>query len=395
MRSRDPFEGWFVDPGRPRAPVASSGTWRALVPLAAVLVILGALALVPLLTGGGTTSQPDRIAELAVRAERLRGLTLTGPIAVERLDRRRLTVLLERLLADDPDPGLSQGADDALHLLGVLTPGQSLEEIVTGGLTGQVAGLYDSKADRLYLIETGGVEATGSTVLHEIVHAIQDQRFNLDGPNFGARVEDEDAQAAAQALVEGDATEVQTRFIAEQGVGGLLGELGGALNQIEGTPADQLRLPDYLQRTLEFPYLEGVGFVQALRQEGGQALVDRAFRDPPDTTLAILEPDLYIDGKERTVAVDVPPAARGARRAFDAAFGAADVLGLTGDRDLALTWRGGRIAVDRNGRQGRVVLRIVTTDPARMMEALTKVLPTGTAVSSDTATVTVSRSAAI
>lgn len=395
MNERDPFAGWFAEPEAAAAGGAVSDTRWAFAPLIAVLVVLAVLAWVAVLVGGNDVREPDRIADLTARAERLRGLTLTGPIAVERLDRSELSGLMERLLTEDLDPDLSQGADDALHLMGVLRPGQALDEVVRAGLTRQVAGLYEPKADRLYLIKTRGAEATGSTVLHEIVHAIQDQRFNLDGPNFGANVEDEDGQAAAQALAEGDALEVQTRFIAEQGLGGLLGELGGAVNQLEGTPADQLRLPDYLQRSLEFPYTEGIRFVQALREEGGQDLLDRAFADPPDTTLAILEPERYIEGEDTSVTVDMPPPPSRARRVFDASFGASDIFALTGDRDRALDWRGGRVVVDRTGARGRLEIRIVTADPYGARDALREVLPADTTLTVSGSTLTASRTAAL
>ncbi len=392
MTARDPFPGWFAEPAAGGEGPASAAARRAFAPLAGVLAVLGALAALVVPLGGARVAEPDRMADLTARAERLRGLTLTGPIAVERIDRRRLPTLLERLLREEPDPALSPGADDALHLLGVLGPGESLEQIVSRGFTAQVAGLYEPRADRLYLVANRGAEASGGTVLHEIVHAIQDQRFDLDGPRFGPAVKDEDARAAAQALVEGDATEVMVRFVAEQGVAGLLGELGGALSQVQGIPARDLRLPPYLERSLEFPYIRGKAFVEALREEGGQDLVDRAFTDPPATTLAILDPGRYIDGRDRAVPVRMPPPA-GSRRVFDATFGAADLLALTGDMDVTLGWRGGRIVVDRTGSHGRLELRVVSRDPAATAEALRDVLAGGSSVRVTGRTVRAVRSA--
>ncbi len=129
--------------------------------------------------------------------------------------------------------------------------------------------------------------------------------------------------------------------------------------------------------------------------EGGQALVDRAFTDPPATTLAILDPDRYLDGRDRAVPVTMPPPPAGFRRVLDATFGAADLLALTGDIDVALGWRGGRIVTDRAGPRGRLEMRLIARDARATAGALRDALGAGSSVQVAGRTVRAVRSAIV
>ncbi len=334
-------------------------------------------------TADRAAGEPDatRIPRLQAAAEELTGTTLPGPVSVSRLDANELKELVGRLMDEDPDPMLSTGYNDLFHLMGVLAPGANLETIIRDGLVDQAAGLYDPKTDRLYLVQRAGADVTDSIVVHEIVHAIQDVKYPLESL-MKSRTGDQDGTSAIQAVIEGEATEVQVRYLLDQGAAGILGELSGSLNQLSGT---QFNLPPYLQRSLEFPYTQGQSFIEALRADGGQAAVDRAYRNPPRTTLAIMEPQRYIDGQDGSVSLPAAaPPAQG-QRVLTATFGASEVWALTGDHSLALTWRAGRATVDRSGDEGTLTLTIATSDPEGLSTALEKVLP-------DTTEVTIERS---
>jgi len=374
----------------PAAPVDPPPAQRGRVALAPLVPLVAAL-LVILIAGLGVqafggavvehpetsaTSVPDsvRIPDLQAQSEELREISLGRPVDATRLERERLGALIKEISERDPDPSLSKGADDALHLIGALEGEQSLEAIMEKGLEAQVAGLYDPKTDRLYLIRTAEFDATDSTIVHEIVHALQDHRYDLDAlirPNPS----DADAQTAAQSVAEGDATEVQTRYIQRAGAAAALSELSGTLGQLSGASPDQILLPRFLQRSMEFPYTSGAEFVRAVRDAGGEDAVDRAFRTPPRTTLAIMDPQRYLSGRDAPVAVPVPPVEPGSRRVFDTTFGAADVWALIGDRRVAESWRGGRITVDRIGNRRQMHLAIVAESPGVLAAALRTSLP--------------------
>ena len=133
---------------------------------------------------------------------------------------------------------------------------------------------------------------------HEIVHALQQQHFHIDG----IKADSSDGRLAFLSLVEGDAQ--VTAY--------------GAVAALDRTPpvrvmintsalhADDdaaIALPEvaalsYAQKQqLLFPYLEGERFVGTLYRAGGFALVNKAYSAPPTTTSQILHPDAYLAGR--------------------------------------------------------------------------------------------------
>ena len=321
---------------------------------------------------------PDaRVADLARSAARLRGLTLKQPLDVRTLDRAELGGEIKRLLTAHPDPEMSPAYDDVYHLLGILTPNQHVKDVLLKALSDQVLGLYDNYSRRLFLIKSGKVEATDGTVVHEIVHAIQDQRFNLSSGRFQPPPSQRDAGRAAQALVEGDALETQTRFVAESGLSGALGELLGAIGQGAGGGTD---LPPYFQREFTQPYLAGQAFVTELRRRGGQRLVDNAFRHPPRTTAAVLDPTRYLAGDPPASAVKPASPPRGWHRTISTTYGAGDLGDLTDSQDLTKEWRGGQMTLDAHGQRRRLRIWLAVENSRPVVTALRKVLPRGAAI---------------
>jgi hypothetical protein len=64
------------------------------------------------------------------------------------------------------------------------------------------------------------------------------------------------------------------------------------------------RLPDILQRQLEFPYIDGFAFVNAIRGRGDWAAVNEVWEAQPVSTEQILHPELYPG--ELPVEIDLP-----------------------------------------------------------------------------------------
>ena len=347
--------------GGPRAPRQLTHDERMGRTCVVALLLAGLLLAAPASAGTGS-----ELRGIIQRTEQLRGLKTTHPIAVSTLDARGMRRVVLRELARERQPRADAAWDDVLHLLGVLKKRQSLEAMRRSELTGQVAGLYVPQTGRLYVLGSGGT-APRSVIAHEVTHALQDEHFGIEY-DFPPR--DRDAELAAQALVEGDATDVQARYVAGFSAGDLIGELARTLGSI---PSDSGggEVP-YLQRELVYPYNAGQEFVKALREQGGQRLLDRAFRHPPRTTAAVLDPSRYLAGDPppRTVALPAQ------KYALETTFGAEDLIALTGEDGLARSWLGGRIGVGPRGLE----LRLVARRAASVASALEDVLPAAAAV---------------
>ncbi len=328
------------------------------------LLLAGLLLAAPASAGTGS-----ELRGIIQRTEQLRGLKTTHPIAVSTLDARGMRRVVLRELARERQPRADAAWDDVLHLLGVLKRGQSLEATRRSELTGQVAGLYVPQTGRLYVLGSGGA-APRSVIAHEVTHALQDEHFRISRGVFDFRPRDRDAELAAQALVEGDATDVQARYVAGLSAGDLIGELARTLGSIPSDSAGA-EVP-YLQRELAYPYNAGEEFVKALREQGGQRLLDRAFRHPPRTTAAVLDPARYVAGDPPAQKVELPAE----KYALETTFGAEDLIALTGRDGLARSWLGGRIGIGPRGLE----LRLAARRAASVASALEDVLPAAAVV---------------
>lgn len=337
----------------------------------AVLVLGAALGLVV-----GTAAQgvsDPRIERLTKDAERLRGLTLREPLKVREIDRKELPAELRLLERQEPDPQVTPQWEAIYHLLGVLPRSKRLAPTLRAGLADAVAGAYLPSTDELLLVSAGDSEATATTIVHEIVHAIQDQRFDLSGGPYAPRPSDIDGQTAALAIVEGDATEVMTRHLLASGIGGVLGELAGAFAQLSG--ASGADTPPYFTRRLLMPYDRGERLAERIRARRGRAGLDRALRKPPRTSAAVWFPERYLAGDPPPARVTVGAPRRGERRVVDTTFGVFDLVALTDDDSLAGRWRGGRLALDSSRTRRTLRLSIATTGAPPVARALRRTLP--------------------
>jgi uncharacterized iron-regulated protein len=137
-----------------------------------------------------------------------------------------------------------------------------------------VQGYYSIKEKTLYLYDDIAGSYERGVLIHEMVHALQDQHFGLaklHQADFGS-----DAELALAALIEGDAT----------------------FTMIEVLKKDQPKVAAMLDTSLQkaknlrnaFLYGLGARYVKGLKDKGGWASVNARYKFPPRTTAAILAP---------------------------------------------------------------------------------------------------------
>ena len=137
---------------------------------------------------------------------------------------------------------------------------------------------------------------------HELTHALQDQHFNLRRFEHWPKG-DSDAELAAHALIEGDATLSMMLYIANNPIRALafLKSLGGT----EMSSAELDKAPRALRETLLFPYTDGTDWTRNLYKAGGWDRVSKAFTELPQSTEQVLHPEKYF-AHEAPVKVTLP-----------------------------------------------------------------------------------------
>jgi hypothetical protein len=159
----------------------------------------------------------------------------------------------------------------------------------------QLEGFYEPKNGTMYLAADLKGKEAAATLAHELVHALQDQNWDLKSRS-NYRPGKGDETLALACLAEGDATSLMMDFImAEQGKIALdLPEAMVRELMASGMTGNAIQsVPHILRSTLIAPYSDGLSFVHALRRKGGWRMVDKAWQQPPVTTEQILHPDKW------------------------------------------------------------------------------------------------------
>jgi hypothetical protein len=340
-------------------------------PTAVCLVLLAVLLGAGFAFEGGEerAASPVRAAPVSLIAQR-----------VERIRELRFEQL-PRPLHVTPDQARREGLEDfdrsypperrradeqVLKLLGLIEPDVDLRKVSASVFGEGVAGYYDPRTERLRIVEgaqTANRVLQEITLAHELTHALEDQRFDLDLEEIEGS---DDPALAYLALVEGTATALMLEyadrhFSAEQTLGGLLSSLGQATGD----------LPPFLMAQLVFPYTAGQRFVERLHRAGGWAVVNAAFRfRPPSSSEQVLHPEKYLR-VEQPERVHLDPArvlGEGWRRLAAGTWGEWATGELLLDNRAAAGWGGDRYELWRSGARDALVMRWRYDTPAEARE---------------------------
>ena len=234
--------------------------------------------------------------------ETVRGVRFLRPVASVPVPRAALPERLTGQMAKGLPYAFSDWAAVLRALQLVDVPEGELLPRLLDLYQSQVLAYYDPAADTYYTVDPPpqGMDGLDQTVaIHELVHALQDQRFDL-----GTRAEslewNSDAAMAYHALVEGEASLVMlAAVLAKSGM--KLGEvlaneaLAGALvSSAAAEAAIDPAAPRYFVEELKFVYLEGLSFVVDAYRRGGWKAVDALHANPPRSTREIYEVSDYL-----------------------------------------------------------------------------------------------------
>ncbi len=234
---------------------------------AAVVLGLGAsCARAPDPLVNGDPALASLAAELLPEAERRSGMRAVGPIRVSAKTKAELeTFLVEKLAEEMPRPAETAAPYVAL---GLLPSGLDLGNLLLSLHMEQVAGFYEPDSAALFVIADQSQNLLRPLLVHELVHAIQDQHVSLDSltdPGLG-----NDARMAARAAVEGHAMLATMEWAAGRDLARHEAEAmrASVLAEAEDRYPLLAAAPAVVREAMLFPYLEGVSFVQEVRRRG-------------------------------------------------------------------------------------------------------------------------------
>lgn len=261
-------------------------------------------------TAAQTEDPFERINE---SVQEIRELELLQPINLSTRTRAELQEETAQDLETDYPAVDRQNDQRVLVAFGLMDPNQDIGQIYVDLLGEQIAGYYDPETDEMVVVsdDAPGDELSATnevTYAHELVHALQDQHFNLES-FIDQRIEGSDDESLAiTSLIEGDATAAQIQYVISNPE--LIDDLSGQLTEGDSGSGALEAAPPIVSATLLFPYEEGQVFVDEIMSEGGWEAVNAAYQSPPASTEQILHPDKYRQG-EAPIPVIVPDIAAG------------------------------------------------------------------------------------
>jgi hypothetical protein len=267
------------------------------------------------------------IGELMRAAERVRHLRFARPVPVLVENRERITQYVSTQIEEEE----LERARVVYTALGLLSKDLDVRALLLRLMGEQVVGYYDADAKHLVVrddVMRGFAERASHdsaaqdqlaeariVLLHELVHALQDQHLQLSQHIHVER--DTDAANAFHALVEGDATLAMIGYALEREQ--------VPLHRLTGNPAQVRSFSDVVRRSplagseleqapaivrvpLLSSYVDGLAFCASLHGRGGFDAIDRAHSAPPSSTEQVLHPERFAlpDAPTKVELPDVP-----------------------------------------------------------------------------------------
>jgi hypothetical protein len=206
-----------------------------------------------------------------------------------------------------------QRSEIVLKKFGLLNREFDLRPFLLSLLTEQIAGFYDDKTKTVNLLNWVDADEQEPVLAHELTHAVQDQKVGLEkwsssgfhgisktASEDNARVQTDELETARQAVTEGQAMVVFVDY-SLKGTGKTLADAPDVGEKIKESAADtsgsplMARAPLLLQRSLLFPYSDGLSFEQAvLMKRGKEGAFAGVLENPPGSSFEIMNPAAFM-----------------------------------------------------------------------------------------------------
>jgi len=280
----------------------------------------------------------ERLQTALAYVSQVRSLAAKSEVKGRLISRDEINKYVSSQLDDETPPDVLEAMTAMLYGFGTVDADFDYRKSIIGLMTSQLLGFYDPKQKTFFVGGDLSGDEADVTLWHELVHALQDQHYDLSHLTEFEQ-DGGDRQSAVHGLAEGDATSAMLDAMLKPRGGSAL-EVPESLLQAQtllGTAVASA--PPVLVRSLLAPYMDGLAFTNALRRRGGFAAVDEAWRSPPTSTEQLLHLDKYLSHEAPLVVpVPIPPAQLGLAERFH------DVMGEQTIRLLLEEWLPARTA---------------------------------------------------
>lgn len=201
--------------------------------------------------------------------------------------------------------------------LGLISDVEDYSKKVLELLSEEISGYYNTDDKKIYITESALYEILPGlpsiSIMHEQVHALQDQHFNLKNITESLLSENEDKGLAIQSVIEGEATVLMfDAFLRSFGQDTSKKSFDIRSFVIDSMLAFSKRFttnegkPAIFMEDLLFPYVWGGTFIQHLVNTKGWDEVDAIYRDMPNSSEQIMHPEKYYIIRDEPKKINFP-----------------------------------------------------------------------------------------
>lgn len=230
------------------------------------------------------------------------------------ISRTEVTSYLRQKFDEDKDTQRMERSELVLKKFGLLDRDFHLRPFLLELLTEQIAGFYDNKTKTVNLLDWIAPEGQKPVLAHELTHALQDQKVDLEKwsgePPLGIsknvaednqRLGADELDTARSAVAEGQAMVVFLDYGLRDS-GKTIADVPDLVNRLKSTDSSGggdspvlARAPLLLQQSLLFPYTDGLAFeAQVLLKAGRDTAFAGVLANPPNSSFEIMTPAAYL-----------------------------------------------------------------------------------------------------
>jgi hypothetical protein len=229
------------------------------------------------------------------------------------ITREEINKYLRQKFEEDEGAKRLARSEIVLKKFGLLDRDFHLQPFMISLLTEQVAGFYDNKTKTVNLLDWIDPDDQKPVLAHELTHALQDQKVDLtkwsevgaqeiakNAQEDSKHIQTDEADTARDAVAEGQAMVVYLDYSLRptgktlQNSPEMMDRLKDTVSDTNGSPI-LARAPLLLQKSLLFPYSEGLSFEDAiLVKHGKDAAFAGVLDNPPASTFEIMNPAAYM-----------------------------------------------------------------------------------------------------
>jgi hypothetical protein len=245
---------------------------------------------------------------------RVTGLPILHPVKRRLVSRDQVVEYLDSQLKKSRDARRLERSELVLKKFGLLDRNFDLRTFLVKLLREQIAGYYDDKTGTVNLLDWVPPDEQKPVLAHELTHALQDQHVHLDKwdqqsdlsisknvQQDNRHIATDEEDTARDAVAEGQAMAVFVDYVLAPTGRTLLDVPPDIIGRLDAATSNSTQAPILskaplvLQRSLLFPYTEGLTFVRTvLAARGKQGAFAGLLDDPPTSSYQIMTPVAYL-----------------------------------------------------------------------------------------------------